>query len=457
MADLDPGLQAHLPIAVISHAHPSISKGGAEIAAFTLFRGLRMLGVPAVFIAAVPMAARDRLDLQTDEHAVFYNPQQYDHLYQLGEAGALAQLRRILKQTGARLLNFHHFMNFGVNAMRELALEPAFRTVLTIHEFLAICHHHGQMVTKPHQGLCIAASNSACGACFPDLGWRRLHLRASLFQDSFAAIDHFISPSQFLVDRFAAWGLLAARMEVIENGLARAVPVRQPPRPAVEKPSWIFGYFGQVTPFKGVDVLLNAAERLAKMPGMPERIEIRISGNAVGISEAFSKRLKELSETLPFVRFLGPYENDGVLDLMAECDYVLTPSVWWENSPVVIQEAYAAGRPVICTGIGGMAEKVRDGVSGLHFRRGDAVDLARVIAVAADGALYARLQAGIPEPYDTVEMARRYLTAFINTIHGAAPGNTAPQRLAPPSRAVGTAAPQAALQKQPKLMEQVSD
>ena len=57
--------------------------------------------------------------------------------------------------------------------------------------------------------------------------------------------------------------------------------------------------------------------------------------------------------------------------LMAEVDWVVVPSLWWENSPLVIQEAFLHGRPVICSDIGGMAEKVTDGVNGLHFRAGD--------------------------------------------------------------------------------------
>ena len=410
--ELGPRLQALLPIAVISHAHPSISKGGAEIAAHTLFLGLRKLGIPAVFIAAVPFESRDRLDLRADEHAVFYEPDTYDHVYQLGDAATLTQLRRTLAETGAKLLNFHHFLNFGINALRDLAQEPDLRTVLTLHEFLAICHHHGQMVTRPQRSLCHAATDSACGACFPELGWRRMGLRADLFRDSFAAVDYFIAPSHFLVDRFVGWGLPAGRMGVIENGLARAIPEKRPAKTGSDADTWVFGYFGQVTPFKGVDVLLDAAARLATMPAVAGRIEIRINGNLMGVSDSFDQKLRELTAALPFLRFLGPYENSGVLDLMAECDYVLTPSVWWENSPVVIQEAFAAGRPVICTGIGGMAEKVQDGVSGLHFRRGDAADLARVIAAAADAAAYAQLLPNIPEPFDTTEMARRYLAAF---------------------------------------------
>ena len=62
---------------------------------------------------------------------------------------------------------------------------------------------------------------------------------------------------------------------------------------------------------------------------------------------------------------------------MAEIDWVVVPSIWWENSPLVIQEAFLHGRPVICSDIGGMAEKVEHEVNGLHFRVGDHAALGR--------------------------------------------------------------------------------
>ena len=79
---------------------------------------------------------------------------------------------------------------------------------------------------------------------------------------------------------------------------------------------------------------------------------------------------------------------------------MVVPSIWWENSPLVIQEAFHYGRPVICSDIGGMAEKVEHGVNGLHFRAGDAADLARTLeeAVATPG-LWEQLRAGIRPVY----------------------------------------------------------
>ena len=58
------------------------------------------------------------------------------------------------------------------------------------------------------------------------------------------------------------------------------------------------------------------------------------------------------------VSLIGSYRREDVLDLMSACDWIVVPSIWWENSPVVMQEARIAGRPLICANIGGMAEKI---------------------------------------------------------------------------------------------------
>ncbi|TDH60004.1 glycosyltransferase [Dankookia rubra] len=396
-------------IAVISHAHPSISKGGAEIAAATLFRGLQELKVPAVFIAAVPWAKRGHLKLGAGEHAVFYDPERYEHFYHLASADVPIQLSRVIEQTGAQVLNFHHFLNLGLNSVRAASALPGRCTVMTLHELLSICHHHGQMLKRPGLSLCNAASASSCATCFPEFEWRRFELRYDLFRDVYAGIDTFVSPSVFLSDRTVAWGVPRERMHVVENGLANATPEQC--TPSAERRKFVFGYFGQINPFKGVEVILRAAERLGSMVEA-EKFEIRLHGNLIGQTDIFREKLERLSNTLPFLKFLGPYENEQVSELMGRCDYVVVPSIWWENSPVVIQEAYAVGRPVICTGIGGMAEKVRDGVSGLHFERGDAESLLQAMLRAADVTTHARLQAGLPRPISAADMAREYLKVF---------------------------------------------
>jgi hypothetical protein len=83
---------------------------------------------------------------------------------------------------------------------------------------------------------------------------------------------------------------------------------------------------------------------------------------------------------------------------MSAVSWVIVPSTWWENAPLVILEAFRHRRPVICSDIGGMAEMVEDGVSGLLFRAGDAADLARTMRRAAsEPGLLEKLQSGLPE------------------------------------------------------------
>jgi glycosyltransferase involved in cell wall biosynthesis len=410
-------------IAIVAHSHPSITKGGGEIAAYTLFRGLLDIGADAVFVAACPETDRPRLSLGTSrEHVIFFDPQCYDHFYHLGHFETTQQLEDLLTRERISLVNLHHFFNFGLGALRRRTKPLQRTTIITLHEFLAICNHHGQMVTRPSLHLCERASPGACTTCFPEIAHQQFALRKRNFLAALGQCDAYVSPSTFLAGRFVEWGLGADRFSVIENGVQTLqVPMDWPDDKAnppqhredpEDQPQWIFGFFGQITPFKGADVLLRAATILRKDQALYGNIHLRLHGNLVGQSEEFVTRLKhEVQDDGP-LSWVGPYDNSSVAQLMRQCDYIVVASRWWENSPVVIQEAFAAGRPVICSGIGGMAEKVHDGVSGLHFKVNDHFDLVRVLKKAADAKIYGAFRAGLPRPYDRIEMARRYLALF---------------------------------------------
>jgi len=396
-------------IAVVAHSHPSLTKGGAEIAAFTLYNGLRAAGCEAIFIAACADESRGKLSLGSDnEYAVFVRGDLFEHFFQLGSAQVGEELERILRARGIHVVNFHHFTNLGVGALRRIRALPDLKMAFTIHEFLAICHNHGQMVTTVGQRLCERESIGACAGCFPSMTRQDFVFRKKMFLETLRAFDVLIAPSIFLAERFCEWGLERDRFSVIENGLAH-LPIVSASQNADKRGAWTFGFFGQINPFKGVDVVIDAAELLHK--SSVANVKIRLHGNLIGQSEQFVARFREACAS-GLVEYVGPYDNHSVARLMADCDYVLTPSRWWENSPVVIQEAFAVGCPVLCSGVGGMAEKVKDGVSGKHFRLGDAADLARCMIEAASEDTYFQLIEGLPKPFDATEMARRYLAAF---------------------------------------------
>jgi glycosyltransferase involved in cell wall biosynthesis len=82
---------------------------------------------------------------------------------------------------------------------------------------------------------------------------------------------------------------------------------------------------------------------------------------------------------------------------LAALDVLVLPSVWLENAPLVIEEAFLAGVPVVASDLGGMAERVEHGRSGLLFRAGDPLALRRTLArLEAEPGLLERLRAGLP-------------------------------------------------------------
>ena len=97
------------------------------------------------------------------------------------------------------------------------------------------------------------------------------------------------------------------------------------------------------------------------------------------------------------LRFRGRYANERVSEILGELDVLVVPSLWYENSPLTIHEAFQAGVPVVCSDIGGMAEFVEHEHNGLHFSVGDADALAtQLTRLTQDPELLARLRAGMP-------------------------------------------------------------
>ena len=124
-----------------------------------------------------------------------------------------------------------------------------------------------------------------------------------------------------------------------------------------------------------------------------------------------------LDETKGKVSLIGKYQPEEQSQLMRNVDWVVVPSIWWENSPLVIQEAFLNQRPVICSNVGGMAEKVADGVNGLHFRVGDAMSLADTIRRAtASEELWEQMRQGIPPIYTLDEQVKKMSNLYRNLV-----------------------------------------
>ncbi|MBD9373737.1 glycosyltransferase family 4 protein [Rhizobium sp. ARZ01] len=416
-------MNEQLRVLVVSHAHPTVSLGGAEIASHNLHRGLNELpNVESVYLARVghPVprhAASALMSLRLADDEVLFHTDDYDHFFlSNGDTQAISRdLLRLARDLRPHVVHFHHVLGLGLEALYALreAL-PHAAMLVTFHEYLSICHNHGQMVKRPSGQLCETASPTACHGCFPDIPVSRFLKRELLARGMLGLADAFVSPSQFLADRYAKWGIEEQKLSVIENGIAveAAAPARelQGSKPRRNR----FAYFGQMTPFKGVDVLIDAVARIPKEIWGEDSCLMIFGGNLERQPIEFQERMKKLiADAGRRVRFYGAYQNADMPRLMRSVDWVVLPSVWWENSPVVIQEALLHGRPMICSDIGGMAEKVRDGKDGLHFRAGSSQDLAdRIVEVLGDTRSWDRLRASMRRPSDHVGCAREHVTLY---------------------------------------------
>lgn len=393
----------------VLHNHPTLFPGGAEAYALELYEALRDGSeFEPILVARIgPNVATQRLshpgtpfsvvNSDPNQYFVFTETEHFDFFHMTSRDKSLytRHFAAFLSAQQPDVVHFQHtlFIGYDLIHLTRQTL-PRAPIIYTLHEYLPICHRDGQMVRTRGNELCIDSSPRRCNECFPSISPQDFYMRKRFIQSHMAHVDLFLAPSQFLLERFVDWGLPREKIQCEDYGRSSQTQLIAPEQ---DRPRTRFGFFGQMNYFKGVTVLLDAMKILAEEE---PRAHLWLHGANLDLqSETFQQELRtSLRENQGNVTFSGGYAKADLPKLMAEIDWVVVPSRWWENSPLVIQEAFLHGRPVICSEIGGMAEKVRDGVSGLYFRAGDPISLARTIrkAVNTQG-LWERLRSGIPE------------------------------------------------------------
>ena len=413
----------------ICHNHPWVMPGGAEGYALELYEALRDDSeFEPIFLARVaghipdsrrfrPRSPIWRLATDTNQFVFHTASKDFDTFLMTSrnQDHAAKHFRNFLQTHKPDVIHFQHTLFLGHEFIRLARMTlPDAAIVYTLHEYLPICHRNGQMIRTRNEELCLAATPQRCHECFPDVSPEAFAGRKESIMSDFALVDRFIAPSRFLLDRYVEWGIPKDKLEFEEYG-RKTLPIV--PQIHERQTTNRFGFFGQLNPFKGVNVLLKAMSLLAtKADNSISRGQSRerrhdrnryndsaphlwIHGaNLEAQPGGFQAEFRSMLEANQAnVTFIGRYDQASLPQLMANIDWVVVPSIWWENSPLVIQEAFAYGRPVICSNIGAMAEKVRDGVNGLHFQAGKPDSLARTIRMAATKTnLWDKLTANLP-------------------------------------------------------------
>jgi glycosyltransferase involved in cell wall biosynthesis len=398
---------------------------GAELYTYRLARWLQQNGhdVSVVAFHAIDAGAPDVLDARLDVYEgipvwrlsmdlmraperklwTFYNPLLGDWFH------ALYQRER------PDLVHFQAGYLLGVAPILA-ARDAGVRVGLTLHDYWYLCPRHTFL--RGDDALCEAVPQDpkTCVWCY-DYLWhgrhRKLNARSGgvygrlmragipdreidLMRErrrlTHAALQvpaFVIGLSRFLTERFTG-SVPAGRLHTIRTGLDLSpyIPIRSQPR-AQGGPLRI-GYAGQIASHKGVHLLVEAFERL-QMRSQP--LALDIYGGVP--DDAYGEALRACAARDRRITLHGRFENAHASTILHGLDLLAVPSTWYENMPLTILEAYAAGTPVITAGTGGMAEAVTHDVNGLHFRLGDASDLTRQLQRLVNAPeLLRRLQAG---------------------------------------------------------------
>jgi glycosyltransferase involved in cell wall biosynthesis len=413
-----------MKVLYVAHNHPTLHPGGAEAYALELYEGMRETpGVEPVLLARIGSnIARQRAPRpgtpfssvgdDPNQYFVFTETEHFDFFTLTSRDKSLysQHLTNFLLAQRPDVVHLQHTHFIGVDLLSQIRrVLPEAKIVYTLHEFLPICHRDGQMVRTFDSELCEEASPRRCHECFPQISEQSFFLRERFVRGHFENVDLFLAPSAQLMEKYLRWGIEPERIEVEEYG--RLTPEARAPNPSQTKAPTNIGFFGQLSNFKGAKVMLEAMSLLDE----DTDAHLWLHGANLELqTQEFQDEFAALHESLRGrVTFRGSYRHGELPKLMADLHWVLIPSIWWENSPLVIQEAFFHRRPIICSDVGGMAEKVRDGVDGVHFRVGDAFSLARTIeSVTAQPRLWRSLRDGIREPYAMETHTERLLEIY---------------------------------------------
>lgn len=402
-------------ILVIAHGHPDFSRGGAEVAAHSLFTGYKQH--PCVdhawLLARVGVDAALGGISRHSASEYLWRQELADDFYMKGRNlhATLTVFRDFLKSLSPDVVHLHHAVHMGYEILEVIRRTlPHAKIIFTLHEYIPICHNKGLMVTSNGK-LCEKSDCICCNQCFPQKSIADFWMRKRGFIHYFSLVDLFLAPSDFLRRLYVQWGIPPEKIHVQENCL-RMLEACPPRKFKHGETCGRFGFFGQINPSKGVETLFKALQTLPRQ--LRKDIVIEIHGEGVGeLAKGHENKLRgEYGSLLKegTVRWMGAYAPEQIPSRMAGVDWVLMPSIWWENSPVVIQEAFACGRPVIASNLGGMAEKVRDMIDGVLVEAGNPQAWQdAILECSRNLSLWNRLRGNISPAVSIGEATKRHL------------------------------------------------
>ncbi|MFN0006304.1 MAG: glycosyltransferase [Planctomycetota bacterium] len=408
-----------LSLLYVVHGFPPDTWAGTEVYTLNLAREMQRRGHRVTILARAPAAEGGPPDFSVQAGG-FESLRVLRLVHRLAHRSIRdtferpevdAAFREVLDAERPDLVHFMHLIHFSAGLV-DIARERGLKTVITCHDFWSICAR--VQLIRPDGVRCEENMGSGCYLCMREKNLGQIEAlkrldavarplltkvsdgladaadRNQAVLAAYQRADLRISPSRFLRSKLVdTAGFDPETFLFSDNGMAthslRGFVKRPDPAGRVR-----FGFVGSLVWYKGAETMLRAMRRL-----LGTQAVLSVHGDFEPERDPHHAALAKLAGSN--VSFRGRFDNAKLSEVYRDIDVLLVPSIWWENSPITIHEAFLTGTPVVASGIGGMAEYVRDGIDGLHFAVGDDADLAaKMRRFLEEPGLAAKLAGGAP-------------------------------------------------------------
>lgn len=369
----------------VIHQDPRFPKGGSETYCRHLMNQLIENDVTlGVFCRSLERSA-EPLKLEENRNVKYYTVglealDTANDIFQFHNSYANPEVKNLFLEVfedfRPDLVHIHHLVTLSIDIISAL-VELGIPIVATLHDYWYFCHRitlttpDGKPCEGPEKGVKCRSCGKSVYNRFPGFLMQPGQAAAVMLRNRRMLRE--LNQCKIL---YAPSHTLMARYE--KEGISGNLLVHRPygtPQLAFNKtrsrnPKLTFGYIGGLSPHKGIEVMLDASRDLVEGSW-----KILIFGQ--GLAE-YESELKERMNGLP-VEFCGTFDNQDVRKILDRLDVLVVPSLWEENSPLVVHEACAARVPIVASRLGGLTEIVSDSHGGRLFEPGQTTELADIL------------------------------------------------------------------------------
>lgn len=273
--------------------------------------------------------------------------------------------KRYLEKLQPDIVHINHLSHLTIFLI-DIIKEKQIPIVFTLHDFWMMCIK-GQLI-RDDSNLCTGPSIERCMKC--NMKYFTSEVQASneiqrwikTLSNVNQKVDLFIAPSKFLRNMYIDYGIPNDKIIYMDYGFDKTL-INGVEKVLFKKVR--FGFLGRIIPVKGVSLVIDAFNKVDHT-----KAELNIYGRLPSPLIYLKGRCFNSA-----INFKGGYNYKNISKILSNIDVLVVPSIWYENSPLVIHEAFLAKIPVITSNLGGMAELVAHKKNGLFFEPGNIEDL----------------------------------------------------------------------------------